>query len=97
MKRTRLLFAGLWSFFGLIFLWSGAALANVEQVKLYKKAFGEKPKCACCHVDKLPKKDDGKHDLNEYGEKVKAAKTGEMPDEATYQKVGKNANAELAE
>ncbi|OIO36764.1 MAG: hypothetical protein AUJ72_05705 [Candidatus Omnitrophica bacterium CG1_02_46_14] len=50
---------------------SGLALANIVQVKLYKEAFpDEKPKCACCHKYKMPKKDDGMHELNDYGKKV---------------------------
>lgn len=68
---------------------SGLALANLEQVKIYKEAFpGEKPKCTNCHVDKMPKKDDGKHEWNEYGLKVKKVK--EKPDVETYKTVGKN-------
>ena len=47
------------------------AWANIKQIKVYKEAYSdEKPKCACCHVDKKPGKEDGKHDLNEYGKKV---------------------------
>ena len=70
---------------------SGPALANLEQAKIYKAAFpdAEKPKCIMCHVDKMPKKDDGKHDWNEYGLKVRKVK--EKPDEETYKTVGKNA------
>ncbi len=67
------------------------AAANVEQVKIYKKVFPEsKAQCITCHVDKLPKKDDGKHELNAYGLKVKQTKV-EMdaaPNEETYKKVG---------
>ena len=63
--------------------------ANLEQAKIYKAAFpGEKPKCTNCHVDKIPKKDDGKHDWSEYGLKVRKIK--EKPDEETYKTVGKN-------
>jgi hypothetical protein len=52
--------------------WSARAQANIDTQKLYKKAFpGSKPKCLFCHVDKLPKKDEGAHDLNAYGLKVK--------------------------
>ena len=74
-----------------------AALATLDQVKLYKNIFGEKPKCTTCHVDRIPKKETGKHDLNEYGQKLKAAKTKDMPDEETYKKVGKNEKADLVE
>ncbi|OIO36766.1 MAG: hypothetical protein AUJ72_05720 [Candidatus Omnitrophica bacterium CG1_02_46_14] len=80
--------------FVVVFLFSsGLALANLEQIKLYKEAFpGEKPKCTTCHVDKMPKKDDGKHEWNEYGLKVKKVK--EKPDVETYKTVGKNEAAE---
>ena len=75
------------------FVLSGHAWATMDQAKLYKEAFGgEKPKCACCHVDKLPKKDDGKHELNDYGKKLTAVK--EAPDLETYKQVGANDKAE---
>ncbi|HTL71304.1 MAG TPA: hypothetical protein VL404_08450 [Candidatus Eisenbacteria bacterium] len=71
---------------------AGGALANVEQAKLYKSVFGgEKPKCLTCHVDKLPKKEDGKHDPNDYGKKLTAVNP--KPDEATYKQVGANPDA----
>ncbi len=73
------------------------AFATVDQVKLYKSNFGDKPKCTTCHVDKIPKKDDGKHELNEYGQKLKEAKTQEVPDDETYKTVGKNEKADLVE
>ena len=64
------------------------ANADVGQVKLYKQAFpGSAPKCMACHLDKTPKKDKGKHELNEYGLKVK--KEAEKPTADTYKKVGK--------
>ncbi len=50
-----------------------SAFADVKQIKIYKEAYPDsKPKCAHCHVDTTPKKEDGKHDLNDYGKKVKA-------------------------
>ena len=68
---------------------SGVAFANLQQVKIYKEAFpDDKPKCTSCHVDKTPKKDDGKYEWNEYGLKVKKIK--EHPDVDTYKTVGKN-------
>ena len=74
------------------------SLANVETVKLYKNVFeGEKPKCACCHVDKTPKKEEGKHELNDYGKKILVAKkelNKEKVDEEVLKKVGKNEQAE---
>lgn len=71
------------------FLSAGTLFATVDQSKLYQKTFGgEKPKCSGCHVDKLPKKEAGKHDPNEYGKKVIAAKAAEAPTEETYKAVG---------
>ena len=77
--------------FIMMFLFSsGLAFATLEQAKIYKEAFpdAEKPKCSCCHVDKVPKKEEGKHDWNEYGLKVRKIK--EKPDVETYKAVGKN-------
>lgn len=73
---------------------ASSAFANLEQAKIYKAAFpdAEKPKCIACHVDKMPKKDDGKHDWNEYGLKVRKVK--ETPDQETYKTVGKNEAAD---
>ena len=75
------------------------AFANLEQVKNYKAAFPDegKPKCAACHVAKLPKKEEGKHDWNEYGKKILEAKkelNKEKVDEEVLKKVGKNEAAE---
>ena len=65
------LFAAVLS--SILLLSASAAWANIKQIKAYKEAYpDEKPKCACCHVDKKPSKEDGKHDLNEYGKKVLA-------------------------
>ena len=82
------------------FLGSGFASANLEVAKLYKSALGmdEKPKCISCHVDKLPKKEDGKHENNEYGKKLMAAKTElkkETIDEEVLKSAGKNETAEF--
>ena len=84
--------------FGALFV-SGVAFANLEQVKTYKAVFPdeEKPKCVVCHVDKLPKKEDGKHDWNDYGKKILDAKKElkkEKVDEEVLEKVGKNEAAE---
>ena len=70
-----------------VFFTNTIATANVKYLKVYKDAYPDpKPQCMFCHVDKLPKKDDGKHDLNEYGKKVKeAAKT---PEEVNFTEVG---------
>ena len=75
-----------------------AVMANVAVVKVYKAAFdGDKPKCSTCHVDKNPKKEDGKHDLNDYGKKVLAAKNDlkkETVDEDVLKKAGKGETEE---
>lgn len=72
---------------------SHVAWADVGQIKIYKSAFPDsKPKCINCHVDEKPKKEDGKHEPNEYGKKLAAAKTGEKPDAETYKAVGPIAN-----
>ena len=61
--------------------------ADMNQVKIYKEAFpDEKPKCNYCHIDALPKKDAGKHELNDYGLKAKAA--SEIPTADTYKALG---------
>lgn len=66
---------------------ASTVLANEDQAKLYKKVFGgDKPKCITCHVDKIPKKADGKHELNDYGIKVKAL--GTVPGEDSYKQAG---------
>src|SRR3989338_4608366 len=80
---------GLSCFIVLSLLLIGAfpAEADMNQIKLYKEAFPEtKPQCLFCHVDKLPKKDAGMHDLSAYGIKVKETDT-EIKAE-TYTKVG---------
>ena len=74
---------------------SGSAFASLEVVKTYKAAFPdeEKPKCLACHVDKIPKKDEGKHEWNDYGKKILAAKkelNKEKVDEDVLKKVGKS-------
>jgi len=64
------------------------ALANKKHIKLYTTAFpGETPKCSACHVDNLPKIDDGKHDENDYGKSI--MKESEDPTADTYKKIGK--------
>ena len=73
---------------GVLFIWGVRAQANVEQTKVYKEAFpGAKIKCIDCHVDAIPKKDEGKHEWNAYGKKVK--ETAAKPTTETYKKVGK--------
>jgi hypothetical protein len=68
---------------------SSNAFANIKELKIYKEAFPEaKPKCSVCHVDALPKKDDGKHELNEYGKKMEGL--GEEPTAEDVKKLGPN-------
>ncbi len=84
MKFRKISSLTLVVFFALVI----CARADMKQIKAYKEAFpGEAPKCVACHVDSLPKKDDGKHELNEYGQKV--TKENPEPTAETYQKVGK--------
>jgi hypothetical protein len=69
---------------------SDQAQANIKQSKMYKEAFdGSKPKCIDCHVSDKPKKEDGQHELNDYGLAVKAAAAAEAEITAdTYKQVG---------
>jgi hypothetical protein len=83
MKKGVILFIGL----GLVF-WTAMAQASMKEMKVYKEAFPDaKIKCMDCHVDAMPKKDDGKHELNAYG-KALIAETGKATVD-TYKKVGK--------
>ncbi len=89
--RLRVYSVLVWVGIFVLLLLGKNAAANVEQIKVYKKVFPEsKPQCIMCHIDKIPKKEDGKHELNAYGLKVKQTKV-EMdaaPNEETYKKVG---------
>lgn len=74
----------------ILFIWSAKAQADVEQMKAYKEAFPDaKLKCTSCHVDALPKKEEGKHEWNAYGKKVKEAAAKAKPTAEIYKKVGK--------
>jgi hypothetical protein len=87
MKKVMILFVGL----GLVLLMA-TAQADMKELKIYKEAFpGATIKCIDCHVDAMPKKDDGKHDLNAYGKAAIAAtvKPDVSPTVDTYKKVGK--------
>ena len=73
--------------------WAGTSHANLAVLKAYKETFDEKPKCTACHVDKTPKKEDGKHDPSEYGKKLIAAKKEmgkDKVDADVLKKVGKS-------
>jgi len=66
------------------------AYANFPQIKAYKDTYTDaKPKCIDCHVDKMPKKDDGAHELNDYGKAVVKAAGTAKPTAETYKTVGK--------
>ncbi len=57
-----------------IFVSPALTFASVEALKIYREVNSDlKPNCMYCHVDKLPKKEAGKHELNAYGLKVKEA------------------------
>lgn len=75
------------------FVLSNTAQANPDMIKAYKQAFPDAhPKCINCHVSALPKKAEGQHEWNAYGEAVKkAAKDAglEHPTADTFKKVGK--------
>ena len=81
-------------FFFMFFLMSSSAWANVEQIKAYKAAHeGAKPKCIWCHALEKPKKEDGLHELNEYGKKAKDLKETpdcKLTDAEIYGSIGKN-------
>ena len=71
-----------------LFVFLPPAYANIKQIKAYKEAFpDEKPKCSCCHTSDKPKKEDGQHDLNEYGTKVVAIH--KEADAAAFKQAGK--------
>ena len=81
--------------FGIIsmfILWAVPAHADLSQIKAYKETYPDaKPKCIDCHVDKMPKKDDGQHDNNDYGKAAVAAakKAGlDKPTADTYKALG---------
>ncbi len=75
---------------GFVF-WVGSAQADMKEMSLYKEAFPDaKIKCADCHVNAMPKKEMGKHELNDYGKAVlEAAKPGAKVTVDAFKKVGK--------
>ena len=78
-----------------VLVFSVAAQADIKEVKKYKEAFPEaKVKCIDCHVSKLPKKDDGQHEWNDYGKAVLAEAQKEAAQKVettaeTYKQAGK--------
>ena len=94
MDVKKVLFFVIVSFFSCVAI----GQADVNQIKAYKAAFPDaKPKCVDCHVDAIPKKDEGKHNWTAYGLKVKetaaqsatAKPVNVKPTAETYKKVGK--------
>lgn len=80
-----------------ILLWAVPAQATLKDIKTYKEAFPDAaPKCVDCHADAMPKKDDGQHEMSDYGKAV--LETAKKDAEAaggeaavtvdTYKKVG---------
>jgi len=76
-------------------IWAIPAHADIAQIKAYKEIYpNAKPKCMNCHVDKMPKKEDGAHENNDYGKSaVKAAKAAglDKPTADTYKAIGEYA------
>ncbi len=68
---------------------AGQSFANVEQFKLYKKAFPDvKMQCNYCHAVDKPTKD--AHELNAYGLKAKELSGAEAPTQEIYQQLGRS-------
>lgn len=83
------LFLSLTIFALFVFTGLPIAQANVKQLKVYRKVYPNfKPQCIYCHIDKKPKKADGKHDLNAYGLKVQKLMNGEPLTEEMLQTLG---------
>jgi len=71
-------------------LWAVPAGANMAQIKAYKETYPDAQiKCIDCHVDKMPKKEDGQHEPNDYGKAVIKVAGSEKPTADTYKTVGK--------
>ena len=86
MKKGMILFIVLGLMFGM-----ATAQANMKEIKIYKEAYPDaKIKCMDCHVDAMPKKDAGKHEMNNYGKAVIAAtaKPDVSPTVDTFKKMG---------
>ena len=93
MKKLSIAFAVLFIFAAVVHV----AQANVKQLKAYREVYPDyKPKCSYCHVDEKPKKDDGKHDLNAYGQKLQELMNGEALTEEMIRGVGSHEDFEAA-
>ena len=55
-------------------IFSAVSTADLEIQKQAKAAGVDAKNCQYCHVDKLPKKDEGKHELNDVGKWLVAEK-----------------------
>ena len=74
---------------GAFILLSLPAQASLTQMKAYKEAFPDaKVKCIDCHTDEHPKKDDGQHEVNDYGKAVVKAAGSQKPTADNYKSVG---------
>jgi hypothetical protein len=71
------------------FVFSITAQADVIVYKAYKQTFPDThPKCIDCHVDAMPKKAEGGHEWNAYGEAVKKAiNAAGLPDVPTSENI----------
>ncbi len=90
MKTTRLgIFTGFAA--AALFILAPQAHADLKQMKAYKEAYPDsKLKCVDCHAEAKPSKDDGQHELNDYGKTVKALVKPEVaPTADEYKKAGK--------
>lgn len=70
-------------------LFTSNSYATKEHLLTYRSVYPEfKPKCFYCHIDEKPKKEDGEHDLNLYGLKLKELMGDEELTEEMIQSVG---------
>ncbi|MBF0618822.1 MAG: hypothetical protein HQL19_01510 [Candidatus Omnitrophica bacterium] len=93
MKKFISVFVLLVFAVGMFLVGAAPAQANIKMMKAYKEAYPDaKIKCISCHVVAMPKKDDGQHDMNDYGKAVvdAAAKDNadKVPTADTFKKVG---------
>ena len=73
----------------LILSFSSASFANVKQLKTYREVYPDyKPKCNYCHIEEKPSKDEGKHELNAYGQELQKLMNGEDLTKEMVESVG---------
>ncbi|MBP9855163.1 MAG: hypothetical protein KBD53_09895 [Candidatus Omnitrophica bacterium] len=64
------------------------SFANIDQMKYYREINPDlKPNCMYCHMDKAPKKEKGKHDLNPYGAKMQESFEAQKTEGMTKEQV----------